>query len=87
LPEIKRGANNRGANKSELRLLNDAVNKHERGDVALMKTLCRLNYNERMVIKLKYEQTYDTVKKIFNILLNVQKLLIERIFFGFENLY
>jgi hypothetical protein len=61
LPDIKRGGNNRGANKSELKLLNDAVNKQERGDVALMKTLCRLNYNERMVIKQNYEITYETV--------------------------
>ena len=42
-------------------MLNEAVNKLERGDVVLMKTLVNLNYYERMETKRKYERAYDTV--------------------------
>ncbi len=55
------GSGRNKSNKSDLKLLNDAVNKQERGDVALMRTLVRLNYNERMKIKQKYEETYENV--------------------------
>ena len=41
--------------------MNEAVNKLERGDIVLMKTLVKLNYNERMQTKQKYEEAYDTV--------------------------
>lgn len=60
LPEIKN--QRREQNKNSLKLLNDAVNKQERGDVALMKTLCNLNYSERMTMKQKYEEAYETVR-------------------------
>lgn len=36
------------------------MNKLERGDVVLMKTLVNLNYYERMETKQRYEDTYDT---------------------------
>lgn len=42
-------------------MLNEAVKQLERGDVVLMKTLCTLNYLERMETKRKYEEAYDTV--------------------------
>lgn len=42
-------------------MLNEAVNKLERGDVVLMKTLIKLNYYERMQTKKKYEEAYDSV--------------------------
>jgi hypothetical protein len=41
-------------------MLNDVVNKLERGDIVLMKTLVRLNYQERMICKEKYEDSYET---------------------------
>lgn len=43
-------------------MLNEAVNKLERGDIVLMKTLVKLNYYERMETKAKYEDSYETVK-------------------------
>ncbi len=47
--------------KNAIKLLNEAVNQLERGDVVLMKTLVKLNYLERMETKRKYEKTYETV--------------------------
>jgi hypothetical protein len=46
-------------------MLNEAVNKLERGDIVLMKTLIKLNYYERMNTKEKYEQKYESVRILF----------------------
>ena len=43
-------------------MLNGAVNKQERGDIVLIKTMLSLNYFERMETKRKYEETYNSVK-------------------------
>ena len=45
-------------------MLNGAVNKQERGDIVLIKTMLSLNYFERMETKRKYEETYNSVKYI-----------------------
>lgn len=45
-------------------MLNEAVNKLERADVVLIKTLIKLNYYERMQTKQKYEETYNSVNII-----------------------
>ena len=66
-------------------MLNDALNKQERGDVVLMKTLCRLNYNERMSIKEKYEETYETVFiEQQNILLFLDEISLFNFYLGLE---
>jgi hypothetical protein len=45
-------------------MLNGAVNKQDRGDIVLIKTMLSLNYFERMETKRKYEETYNSVKYI-----------------------
>jgi len=40
-------------------MLNGAVNKQDRGDIVLIKTMLSLNYFERMETKRKYEETYN----------------------------
>jgi hypothetical protein len=44
-----------------IKILNNAVKKIERGDVALRKTLVNYDYEERMRINKKYEEVYETV--------------------------
>ena len=48
-------------------MLNEAVNQHERADVVLIKTMLSLNYYERMETKRKYEETYNSVRNLFEI--------------------
>jgi hypothetical protein len=48
-------------------MLNGAVNKQERGDIVLIKTMLSLNYFERMETKRKYEETYNSVKLFKNL--------------------
>jgi hypothetical protein len=61
-------------------LLNDAVNKLERGDVVLMKTLVGLNYNERMETKQRYEETYESVRKCFLSILWIKSPTLIKVF-------
>ena len=43
-------------------MLNEAVNKHERADAVLIKTLATLNYYEMMETKKNNEEIYETVR-------------------------
>ena len=63
MPEV-RNPTRGNKNKNAIKMLNDAVNQHERGDIVLMKTLVNLNYYERMQTKEKYEKSYETVKRL-----------------------
>ncbi|RNA34707.1 annexin A6-like isoform X1 [Brachionus plicatilis] len=61
LPDMKyERTNYTQKNKNTLKMLNQAVNQQDRGDVVLMKTLVQLNYYERMETKKNYEETYQS---------------------------
>jgi ribosomal protein L31E len=60
MPEVRNPTRGK-QNKNAIKMLNDAVNQHERGDIVLMKTLVNLNYYERMQTREKYESSYQTV--------------------------
>jgi len=57
-------------------MLNEAVNKQERGDIVLIKTMLSLNYSERMETKRKYEDTYNSVNTSFKIYITLRKFSI-----------